>query len=99
MALNIVDVFGSGAILNGTSLTIPTDNLAVISGVSADYSNGAEAVFALLEHLGVNTPTPLSSGNITRSVSTVLVGADKLRKSYTFSFTVGDIELNSLDVQ
>jgi hypothetical protein len=98
MSLTVANVFGAGSSLDGSALTIPTDNLSVISGVSADYSNGAEAVFALLEHLAAGTPLPLTSGNITSSVSTNLVSGNRLRKTYTFTLTVGDIELNSLDV-
>ena len=98
MAMSIQEVFGSGASLNASALSIPTNNLAVISGVTADYTNGAEAVFAILEHLANDTSVPLSSGYITSSVSTSLTSGNKLRKSYSFVFNVGNIALNDLDV-
>ena len=99
MSLTVANVFGAGASLDSTELSIPTNNLAVISGVSADYSNGAEAVIALLEHLATSTPLPLTSGNITSSTSTTLINTNQLRKTYTFTMTVGDIALKDLDVQ
>lgn len=98
MSLTIAEVFGAGASLDGTELIIPTNNLSVISGVSADFSKGAEAVFAVLDHLATSTEVPLSSGNIQSSVSTILLNDTQLRKTYTFTLTVGDIELNQLDV-
>ena len=99
MSLTVANVFGTGASLDGTVFSIPTNNLAVISGVDTDWTNGAEAVFALLEHLATSTPLPLTSGNISSSVSTTLVNTNQLRKTYTFTMTVGDIALNTLDVQ
>jgi len=98
MSLTIAEVFGAGSSLDGSTLSIPTDNLAVIAGVSADYSKGAEAVFAVLDHLATSTVVPLSSGNIQSSVSTTLLNETQLRKTYTFTLTVGDIELSQLDV-
>lgn len=94
----VTDVFGVGTYVDETTVSIPTDNLAVISGVTNDYIQGEEIVFALLEHLATGTTLPLSSGNITSSVSTNLVNSNQLRKTYTFTMTVGDIQLNALDV-
>jgi hypothetical protein len=102
MSLTIEDVFGSGATVNDGgdgNIVIPINNLAVISGVSADYSNGAEVVFAILDHFVTGTDVPLASGNIEGAVSTSLLeGGTQLRKSYSFNMTLGDIELSSLDV-
>ena len=96
MALTVSQVFGSSAsIESGDVLSIPRSNLAVLEGAD-DNDSGAEVVFALLEKL---KDAPLSSGNITVRSSTSLVNGNQLRKSYTFSFTVGDIALSGLNVQ
>ena len=96
MAITVSGVFGSSASIATSNLVIPKANLPVLSGSDSD-SDGAEVVFALLEKM-VNSPVPLSSGNITATSSTSLNGNNQLRKTYTFTFTVGDIALSGLNV-
>lgn len=96
MAITLSGVFGPSASIATSNLVIPKANLPVLSS-GDDDSDGAEVVFALLEKM-VNSPVPLTSGNITATSSTSLTGSNQLRKTYTFTFTVGNIALSGLDV-
>lgn len=96
MAITVSGVFGASASIATSNLVIPKANLPVLSSSDTD-SDGAEVVFAILEKM-VNSPVPLSSGNITATSSTSLTGSNQLRKTYTFTMTVGDIALSGLNV-